>query len=303
MIAYLGGACALAVALAGLGDSAHLAAAVPQPSAAHDTRCQAPAWERSSAKLCLARDAIEAELRGGAFPSRSLAARKTVVGQPPADSAGQSYQRRTRAAIEEVLAEREFADLHTDPYAFWRRLRDWILSLLGHFFSALGHLPGWVLWIIVAWMMLTLLAILGHLVYTLSTVLGGASRASGAGPSARGHPGELLGIRQLDFDSVHAEARRRLDAGDWSAATRYLYVAAILWLDRQGSVAFRLAKTNRDYIDELRAQDRLRGPFSRLTACFESVVYGGRPATVTTGHEMADTLEGLFHEFAGAGTN
>jgi hypothetical protein len=91
-----------------------------------------------------------------------------------------------------------------------------------------------------------------------------------------------------------------LDAGDWSAATRYLYVAAILWLDRQGSVAFRRSKTNRDYLQELRAQDRLRGLFVRLTGSFEPVAYGGRPATMATGHDMAAALEGLIHELAGA---
>ena len=113
-------------------------------------------------------------------------------------------------------------------------------------------------------------------------------------------PGELLGIKELDFDAVIAEARRLLAAGDWPAATRYFYVAAILWLDRQGWIAFKKSKTNRDYIDELAPRARVQGSFRRLTADFEPIVYGGRPPQGSTIHDIATTVEGLLHEPAGA---
>jgi len=193
------------------------------------------------------------------------------------------------------MARREFASLYDDPYTFWRWLRDWISSILKQVTSALADLPGWVFWMIVAWMVLALAAILAHLIYTLWKLLGGTSWASRAGASARGRPGELLGIRDLDFDSVYGEARRLMTAGDWLAATRYLYVAAILWLDRQGWIAFHTSKTNWDYVGELRARDQIQGPFRRLTDCFESIVYGGQSATVSTSREMANTVQGLLH--------
>ncbi len=222
----------------------------------------------------------------------------------PLGSGEPSYdQARVRAAIQEVLAHREFADLHADPDAVWRSLVQWVLSIVGRIVSTLRDLPEWVLWLIVGWMILTLAAILGHLTYTLWTILGGTSRAFRAGSSGRGHPGELLGIRDLDFDSVYAEAGRLLAAGDWLAATKYLYVAAILWLDRQGWIAFRPAKTNREYLGELRAQGQLQNPFRRLTDGFEAIVYGGRLATMATSHEMANTVEGLLHEPARAVAN
>ena len=207
---------------------------------------------------------------------------------------------RTRAVIEEVLARREFAELHADPHAFWRWLRERILYFLGRVAATLSGLPGWVFWVIVAWLVLALAAILAHLIYTLWALLGGRSRASRAGSGGRRHQGELLGIQDLDFDSVYAEARRLLTAGDWLAATRYLYVAAILWLDHEGRIAFRPSKTNRDYIGELQAQAQLQGLFRRLTDGFESVVYGGQSATTSTSHDMAGTVEGLLHAPAGA---
>jgi hypothetical protein len=209
------------------------------------------------------------------------------------------YHARTREAIQGVLAEREFANLHDDPYALLRLLLEWINSLFMRVATAVGRMPRWLWWLIVGWMLATLAAILAHLLYTLWVLL-----RSGAGPSGggarRGHAGEFLGIRELEFDAVYAEARRLLGAGDWAAATRYLYVAAILWLDRQGEIVFRASKTNRDYLDELRGRDRLQNPLRRLTRLFEPIVYGGRPATGPTTGEMDAALQNLLQEAAGA---
>ena len=115
--------------------------------------------------------------------------------------------------------------------------------------------------------------------------------------------GTSVVVAGVDFDAVIAEARRLLAAGDWPAATRYFYVAAILWLDRQGWIAFKKSKTNRDYIDELAPRARVQGSFRRLTADFEPIVYGGRPPQGSTIHDIATTVEGLLHEPAGASAN
>jgi hypothetical protein len=203
---------------------------------------------------------------------------------------------RTRAAIEEVLARPEFADLHGDPDALWRQLTEWLLSLLARGSSALANLAPWLCWLIVGWMLLTLAAILAHLLYTLWRLLGGSRWATEGGPSARRHRGELLGIPDLDFETVYAEALRLLATGDWLAATKYYYVTAILWLDRQGAIVFRPPKTNRDYIAELRDRVELQGLFRRLTNGFESIIYGGRAATAATSHDMADIVKGLLDE-------
>lgn len=230
----------------------------------------------------------------GAPTARQRPADALLQAEPGTDSVAEPA--RVRAAIAEVLARKEFADLHADPNAFSRWLVEWIESLLRRISSAIKGLPHLVLWVIVAWMVLTLLAILAHLVYTLWKFLGGAGRPSLAGPSARRPAGELLGIRDLDFDSVYADACRLLAAGEWLAATKHLYVAAILWLDRQGWIAFRPAKTNRDYLGELQSRSHLQGPFRRLTEGFESIVYGGQSATASAARDMAGTVEGLLHE-------
>ena len=161
-------------------------------------------------------------------------------------------------------------------------------------------MPEWLFWTLLVWMLLTLVAILAHLIYTLAMFLRGTSSPLRSNPKGDRIAGELLGIKDLDFDTVYAEARRLLAAGDWPAATRYFYVAAILWLDRQGWIVFKRSKTNRDYIDELASRARIQGSFRQLTADFEPIVYGGLAPQSSTIHDIATTVEGLLHEPAGA---
>ena len=59
---------------------------------------------------------------------------------------------------------------------------------------------------------------------------------------------------------------------------RYLYVTAILLLDRAGLVRIRPGKTNHDYVRELAPQTKCRAPFELLTRCFETSIYGRQPA-------------------------
>ena len=119
---------------------------------------------------------------------------------------------------------------------------------------------------------------------------------SSTNDSAFNHPQELLGIRDLDFDTIYARTGHLLNAGDWLGAIKYLYVAAILWLDRKGLIAFRSSKTNMDYIRELKARTRVQDMFRQLTFCFEPIVYGGQTATKSTANDMAGTVRRIIHE-------
>jgi hypothetical protein len=210
---------------------------------------------------------------------------------------GDAYRDRARTAVHDVLARREFADLHADPYAVWRQIVEWFGGLV----QGLQSLPPWLYWTIVTWMVLTLVAILGHLIYTLVTLVRGTSRAPRTVEGRNKITGELLGIQDLDFDKVYAEARRLLSAGEWTTATRYFYVAAIVWLDRQGSIVFKRSKTNCDYIAELARRGSSEAPFRRLTELFEPIVYGGRQPTNTNMSDISTTVESLLHEPAVAG--
>jgi hypothetical protein len=165
------------------------------------------------------------------------------------------YHARSRAVIEEVLAAREFAEADGTSWA------DGVWERIAGFFRGLldrvDQLPAW---------------------------LGTLDAA-----------GELYGVRDLDPDRVYAEAHRRLAQGDWSGAVRFLYVAAILRLDRVGFVRLRQSKTNHDYVRELAARPDCRGPFEVLTRCFETTVYGGRAADEAACREMTAQMDTLAH--------
>ncbi len=178
------------------------------------------------------------------------------------NESGGAYRDRVRSAVRDVLAKREFADLHSDPNAIWRRISEWIGSLFQGLGNALGGLHDsvpWLYWTLITWMVLTLVAILAHMMYTLVTLVSETKRNDSAAQGSGKIAGELLGIQDLDFDKVYAEARRLLSAGELAAATRYFYVAAILWLDRQGAIVFKRSKTNCDYIAELAHGSRCSG--------------------------------------------
>ena len=208
----------------------------------------------------------------------------------------ESYHQKTRAAVDEVLSMREFADLRSDTWRWWLALLEWIAKKLQGVAEFFSGVPGWLWWTIVIWMVLTLVAILGHFAWVLIQMILSSSVRRAAMDAAKAGRGELLGIRQLDFDSVYQRARELLSAGVWTEATKYLYVAAILWLDRQGWVAFRVSKTNYDYLAELTRQPEHRAKFRQLTKRFESTVYGGEPCTATICQEMSSLVEALHRE-------
>jgi uncharacterized protein DUF4129 len=207
-----------------------------------------------------------------------------------------AYHERTRENVSEVLAMREFADLRNDGEGWWVRFLKWAEKVLTEIAKSFRGLPSWLAWVIISWLILALVAILGHFVYVLVGVIGASATRWKSDPAEKGGRGELLGIRELDFDSVNRLAQEYLAAGNWAAATRYLYVAAILWLDRQGWIAFGLSKTNYDYIAELARQPEHRATFRQLTNRFESTVYGGNACTANNCQEMASLFDKLFRE-------
>jgi len=206
------------------------------------------------------------------------------------------YHGATRDAVNRVLAEPEFADLRRDVQSWWMALLQWLERTvlgIGRWFD---RIPSWLWWTIVIWLILTLLAIFAHFAYVLwGMIVSSAARRGPAGESPSGR-GELLGIRDLEFDSVYRRARELLSSREWAQATKYLYVAAILWLDRQGWAQFKSSKTDYDYLRELSDRPRSRQAFRDLTNRFESTVYGGVPSTADLCQEMTSLLDHLFRE-------
>ncbi|WP_322495096.1 DUF4129 domain-containing protein [Chloroflexus sp.] len=71
-----------------------------------------------------------------------------------------------------------------------------------------------------------------------------------------------------------AEARQ---AGDRRSAVRYLYLAALLWLDEQGLLRYERSLTNREHLHRLRSQPPVRDLLAPVVATFDAVWYGFQP--------------------------
>ncbi|HVU01705.1 MAG TPA: DUF4129 domain-containing protein [Polyangiaceae bacterium] len=198
-----------------------------------------------------------------------------------------------RRAVDAVLASPEFSGVDPDP-SLLARLVEWLRSLFDGAGRWLEHVPSWVAWTMSAWMALTLLAVFGHTLFTLFRL--GSRGATGAAARRRQRRGELLGITDLDEETVLAEARASLGRGEFDRAVRYAYAAGILLLDRVGLVEFETGKTNRDYGRELRGAPVTSERFSGMTDAFETIAYGSSPATAAISERMLADVAALEKE-------
>jgi hypothetical protein len=198
----------------------------------------------------------------------------------------QTYHKHARKVVGEVLSGSEFAESKSsDSLAkVWEGVKGAFCKLR----NLAGSLPRWLAIVVLIWALATLVAILVHLAY----VIGGAvrKRDSQRPAAVSATPCELHGVEDLDAERAQVEARRRIAAGDWTGAVRYLYVTAILLLDRAGLVRVRPGKTNYDYVRELAQQTKYRAPFELLTRSFETSIYGRRPADRALCDEMTEQM-------------
>ncbi len=80
-------------------------------------------------------------------------------------------------------------------------------------------------------------------------------------------------------DDLLARAAELARSGDYRSAIRRAFVALLFELESRGKVRLDGAKTNRDYLNEVRMDRMLVGPMTGLTGIFERVWYGEQPAS------------------------
>ena len=136
--------------------------------------------------------ALAAAAAGDEARVQPLPATATAVNE-----AGNTYREQSRQAIREVLARREFADLHADPYAFLRMISNWVERFVQRANDLLKGLPEWLFWTVLVWMLLTLAAILRALdLYAGHTPAGNVTLAEHA-PQGPPHRRRTVGIEDL----------------------------------------------------------------------------------------------------------
>lgn len=194
-----------------------------------------------------------------------------------------------RAALRQVLAASQFSHLNR------RTLRDELLerveSWLNRLFSGLGNKHAHSPWIgrVIFWgfILLVCIGLAWSLMqlerrWRLRLVPDSLAPAPGAA-SAR------------DWQLWLDDARRCAASGQWREAIHFVYWSAISRLESRRLWPADRARTPREYLALVRADDPRRTGLARLTRSFERTWYGGRPAAEAdyrSAEELASALIG-----------
>jgi hypothetical protein len=201
--------------------------------------------------------------------TQDIAQADAAAGNTPAASADHAQE---RAVMKQVLAGHDFRNLEprSKTDSLWEKLGEW----LDRFFSKIGDLHAASAWVgrAITWGFVLIVCVL--LVWRLivlerrwrmEMVPESMVPASGAA-SAR------------DWQLWLADARRASATGQWREAIHFVYWAAISRLESKRLWPADRARTPREYLALVAADDPRKPRLARLTGSFERVWYGGRAA-------------------------
>ncbi|HME57535.1 MAG TPA: DUF4129 domain-containing protein [Terracidiphilus sp.] len=201
--------------------------------------------------------------------AQDLAQADSAAAGPPAAAPDYSQERNT---MKQVLAGRDFRNLEapTKSDSFLEKLGDWLNRL----FESIGKLHANVDWMgpVIVWgfILATCVGLAWGLLqlerrWRIRLVPESDGPAAGAA-SARNW--------QLWID----DARRAAAAGQWREAIHFVYWAAISRLESKRLWPADRARTPREYLALVTANDPRRAGLATLTGSFERTWYGGRMA-------------------------
>jgi hypothetical protein len=194
-----------------------------------------------------------------------------------------------RERLSDILGRPPF-DREVEPPSWWLDFLNWLGRLIERLLQPVGSISPQAA-NLTAWAVGALggLLLLGVLVYLLL----GLRRAVVAGArDAASDPEEHLTARSA-FDQAGDLAR----AGDTRTAVRYLYLAALLWLDERKLLRYDRALTNREYLDRTRDNPELQRRLAPIVATFDRVWYGHAPLTDDEYREYVQRVERLRSDF------
>ena len=97
---------------------------------------------------------------------------------------------------------------------------------------------------------------------------------------------------EADLEHFDGRLQRALETQDYREAIRLYYVRALKELHESGALTYRIDKTNRDYLDELKGARGFK-PFMTLTFYFEYAFYGNFPIRAEAFEQAQDAYNEL----------
>lgn len=183
-----------------------------------------------------------------------------------------------RAHLEGILSDPRFASHKT----FWQ----WLVEKLSRW-GGPRLSPEWgkfIVWAVVAWCVLSLLAILGDLGWTIWLLARPPRRDAKPCVSVT-----TEGYENASFEQLWERSAELARTGAFRAAIGVLLVALLRGLDTQKVLHFHKSKTNGEYVREYPGQLVGRRYFVQFIAAFERSIYGGSDVAEPT-YETMSTL-------------
>jgi hypothetical protein len=177
-----------------------------------------------------------------------------------------------RETMKQVLAGRDFRNLEPPSKRdwFWEKLGDW----LNRFFENLAKLHANSAWVgrVIVW---------GFILATCVGLVWGLLQLERRWrirlvPESYGPAAGAASAR--DWQLWLADTRRAAAAGEWRKAIHFVYWAAISRLESKRLWPADRARTPREYLALVVAEDPRRAGLATLTGSFERTWYGGRTA-------------------------
>jgi hypothetical protein len=234
-----------------------------------------------SALLSNARAASEVTPSPQPIPSH-MANLATVAPRIQSDSYERPEAQVIRAKLNEIRSERRltprksFAQWLAEKFAAWR----------GPWHSWQGSWVKTLMWVFLIWAVITLLFILGHLIWTVKALAGmglaGGARAAGARRVVAG--------RRISSDELRAQALQMARNGAHREAVGLLMMALLLQLDEAGILRFDPSKTNGDYVRECAPVLAQAAAFRGFVLSFDEMIYGARRCE----QDSFDRMNALF---------
>ncbi len=172
-----------------------------------------------------------------------------------------------RRKVEEVVSRPEYQlDSNIDPDAIgiWLRFIMWVLQPIIWLFEALDGLPTALRWIVFISLLILLLILITHLVWSFVAAVRGTPRRR---LTATTKPQEMT---PEDFEQAAADA---VGMGDYITAARVLFLASLLRIERAEKKTLRRGVTNRELLRRYRTSPVFE-PLGHLVETIESKWYG-----------------------------
>ena len=212
--------------------------------------------------------------------SEDIAQADNAATNPPAPAANHSHERDT---MKQVLTGRDFRNLEAPTVrdSALEKLGDWLNRL----FQSAAKLGTAAAWVGRAMVYGFILAVCVGLVLGLIQLE--RRWRIRLIPESDGPAAEAASAR--DWQLWLADARRAVTAGKWREAIHFVYWAAISRLESEHLWPADRARTPREYLALMAADDPHMPQLATLTRSFEHVWYGGR-ASAESDYRKADAL-------------